>query len=432
VALDAVYGRDDLTTLVLSGISPNQQHYLGRIGQWLSRASVRFSSLPLQYQWLTENALVVAGTLFPMAAAVLLVTALATAGGRPDVAAEVRPWLFGLLLVFLYGQWMIVLQRLFVVPQARTPFKLGATLRWLVIVLIAEVCVAVIGRSAHLPSPPDIASLEVIGWLGTCLVLATICLVVSLRSASVAEQLQCSRIQEGVSAPIHPQGLVTALRGYLQQSKTGRYHEVESKSWDAQLTEQHGMQGGSFESNIVGEYGGAVQPNVVPAGLVSVAHVVGYLGIGLSAIANLVLVTAPGSNAWGRHWEAFLALELFSDLFFLLGTFSLSEWCWSSWLMVFHLRGNYQGRNTMMMAASAQTASVGAFMTDFNLDGGVARVASSAFMNPLLPRPYSTRVLVGAVADEPEKSAILQQIERVISGSSSNLLPRGSGSASFG
>ena len=105
--------------------------------------------------------------------------------------------------------------------------------------------------------------------------------------------------------------------------------------------------------------------------------------------------------------------------------------------MVFRLRGNYQGRNTLMMAANAQNASVGSFMMDFNLDGGIASVASSAFMNPLQSRVYSTRVLVGAAADDVEKSAILQRIGAVMSGtvasSTSNpLLPQGSASASFG
>jgi hypothetical protein len=435
MALDVFYKPDDLTTLVVSAISPNQQRYLGRLGQWLSRASTRFSSLPLQYQWLVENGLIILATVFPMAAAVFLVTALAAAGGRPDVAAAVRPWLFAVLLLFVYGQWAIIVPRIFRAPQARTPFKSGVFLRWLVVMLVAEIVVAFVVRSTGLPYPPDLAPLGVIGWLGTCLVLAAVFLVVSLRSAALAEQLQCSRIQEGVSAPIHPQGLVTALRSCLQQSKAGRYQEIGS--WDVHLNEQRGMQGGSFESNVVGEYGGTVQPTVLPAGLLSAARAIAYVGIGLSAIAYLVLVTAPASSAWARHWASFLALELFSALFFLIGTLPLSEWCWSSWLMVFRLRGNYQGRNTLMMAANAQNASVGSFMTDFNLDGGIASVASSAFMNPLQSRVYSTRVLVGAAADDVEKSAILQRIGAVMSGtvasSTSNpLLPQGSASAAFG
>jgi len=90
MALDQLYKPDDLTTLVVSAISPNQQRYLGRLGQWLSRASTRFSSLPLHYQWLAENGLIILATVFPMAAAVFFVTALAAAGGRPDVAAAAR------------------------------------------------------------------------------------------------------------------------------------------------------------------------------------------------------------------------------------------------------------------------------------------------------------------------------------------------------
>jgi hypothetical protein len=391
---------EEVRDLMLAGQNPNDK-YLSWIGRWAIRISDRFSGLPVLYQRLAEVAITALAFVIAAASVFVLVLAFGRASGKSEVSAAVLAWLWNGFMVLAYAFWSAMLVNFFTAARWGRKLSVNRIVKMIggIIVLFAALSFTVQTTAAHVVAPQFHVVEGAILIAGSLGIVSALIVLALLRSNGMPVRLQRSRIQLSDTVSVHPQSVPGALSSVLAQSKNGVYRQLGDSH--VNLREQANTAAGMFDALFAGEYGAQYTQMGPSPALRRFATFVGICGIALSALAY-VLFWLAARNASAHLWIISGAVLLFGELAMLVAYYPLSEVLCSSYLIGFQIEGNYQKSG----------AGAGSILTDYILDGGLARATSVCFVPAALAYFETTRVLVCVTEDVSEEQAVMSAVRK--------------------